>query len=136
MSRILVVDDDPLVREAIATMASRAGHDVVEAENGAVALDHHRSQPADIVILDVIMPVMEGIETIRALRERDPGVKIIAISGNNPSGDGLYLKYASSLGAHAALAKPFRNSELLDCIDALAAQPAKAGGTPPPPSSR
>ncbi len=119
MTRVLVVDDDPLVREAIALMASRAGHDVVEAENGAVALRHHESAPADVIVLDVLMPVMEGIETIRALRKNDPDVKIIAISGGAPSGGSAYLKYASNLGAHAVLSKPFRNAELLECIDTL-----------------
>lgn len=119
MTRVLVVDDDPLVREAIALMVARAGHDVVEAENGAVALRHHQSAPADVIVLDVLMPVMEGIETIRALRKSDPDVKIIAISGGAQSGDTAYLKYASNLGAHAVLSKPFRNSELLECIDAL-----------------
>jgi len=100
-------------------MAARAGHDVSEAENGAVALRHHQEAPADVIVLDVVMPVMEGIETIRALRKKDPKVKIIAISGGAPSGSATYLKYASNLGAHAVLSKPFSKSELLECIDAL-----------------
>lgn len=119
MTRVLVVDDDPLVREAIVLMASRAGHDVVEAENGAVALKHHTSKPADVIVMDVVMPVMEGLETIRALRQNDPDVKIIAISGGTPAPGSNYLKYASNLGAHAILSKPFRRSELLDCIETL-----------------
>lgn len=119
MTRVLVVDDDPLVREAIVAMTIRAGHDVTEAENGAVALRNHEATPADVIVLDVVMPVMEGIETIRALRKIDPNVKIIAISGGAPSGSSTYLKYASNLGAHAVLSKPFRNSELLACIDSL-----------------
>ena len=119
MTRVLVVDDDPLVREAIVAMTTRAGHEVTEAENGAVALRNHEQTPADVIVLDVVMPVMEGIETIRALRKCDPNVKIIAISGGAPSGGSTYLKYASNLGAHAVLSKPFRNSELLACIDAL-----------------
>jgi CheY-like chemotaxis protein len=119
MTRVLVVDDDPLVREAIALMAARAGHDVAEAENGAVALSHHRATPADVIVLDVLMPVLEGIETIRALRKADPDVKIIAISGGAPAGESNYLKYARNFGAHAVLSKPFRNSELLACIDTL-----------------
>lgn len=119
MARVLIVDDDPLVRETIVLMAARANHDVVEAENGAVALQRYRSAPADVVVMDVLMPVMEGIETIRALRERDPAVKIIAISGSRRHDASRYLKYARDLGADAVLAKPFQARELLDCIAGL-----------------
>ena len=81
MKRILVVDDDEFVRSMLRTTLIDAGYDVLDASNGRDALKVFRENPACIVILDIVMPEMEGIEAIQRLRERDPDVKIIAVSG-------------------------------------------------------
>ncbi|SON56089.1 Sporulation initiation phosphotransferase F [Hartmannibacter diazotrophicus] len=122
---ILVVDDDLIVRNAIRATLMLEGHEVKTASNGLEGLllfDDHRF---DLAILDIFMPEMEGIETLRHLRERTPNTKVLAISG---AGRGLpsgyagddrpdYLNFAVALGATSALAKPFSASELIDAID-------------------
>lgn len=81
MTRILVIDDEPQVRAMLRQMLEREGYEVVEAEEGEEGMRRYREQPVDLVITDILMPQKEGIETIRALRRTNPGVKIIAISG-------------------------------------------------------
>lgn len=119
MARVLIVDDDELVREALVSVVASAGHEVDEAANGFHAIACYRARRADIVVMDLIMPEMEGIETIRALRHQDPEARIIAISGGDPKAGHDYLKFAANLGADATLAKPFRAVQLLDCIESL-----------------
>jgi CheY-like chemotaxis protein len=117
------VDDEELVRASIAAVLRRSGHAVTLAEDGEEALCKFAAESYDLVITDIVMPRMEGIETVRALRRLDPGVCIIAISGS--SGDqGFYLKAAAALGADATLQKPFRAAELQQLVDALLAGPA------------
>ena len=81
MPRILLVDDDELLRGAIHQILVGAGYDVGDASNGRVAVREYRRQRCDVVIMDIIMPDEEGLGTIRELRRVDPNVKIIAISG-------------------------------------------------------
>lgn len=116
MPRILVVDDDPDIRQMIRMMLEREGHDVVTATNGVEALACYREQPAQVVITDIIMPEKEGIETIRELRSDFPDARIIAISGGGRIGPADYLKMAQMLGAKRAIAKPFDRAELLQAV--------------------
>src|SRR5919109_531956 len=82
VSRILVVDDDNAVRLLLRTLLERRGHSVVEAANGAEGLQHYRAAPTDLVITDIQMPVMDGLQMIKELRGDFPAAKIIAISGD------------------------------------------------------
>lgn len=96
------------------------GHEVMEAYNGREGLKLLLQARADLVITDLVMPEMEGIEVVMALRKTDPTVKIIAISGGgwtNSAED--YLLMARQLGAHRVLAKPFPHAALLAAIDEL-----------------
>ena len=81
MARILVVDDDKVMRLLLRAMLERQGHSVVEAENGDEGLSYYRAAPTDLVITDIQMPVMDGLQMIKALRGDFPTAKIIAISG-------------------------------------------------------
>jgi DNA-binding response OmpR family regulator len=76
-----------------------------------------QDQRPELVITDMMMPEMDGIETIRAIRREDPEVPIIAISG----GDGLNLKSAAKFGATATLEKPFALDELLSLVEGILA---------------
>lgn len=120
MAKILVIDDEPQVRRLIKQMLTRAGHDVAEAADGDEGLASLRMQMPDIVITDILMPNKEGIETIREVRRQAPALPILVISGN--AGSTLYMEMAKMLGAHAALAKPFRTAELLRAVTDLLAQ--------------
>lgn len=120
MSRILVIDDDPEVRQMLRKMLERAGYDVAEATDGKMAMKHYLAQPADLIITDLIMPEKDGIETITDFRRNSPAVKIIAISGGGRyTASDNYLYIAKRLGAHHVLEKPFNHKELLKVIQQL-----------------
>ena len=121
MSDMLVVDDDTIVRSIIRNMLLTDGHEVRLACNGLEAILQMDQRPADVVILDIIMPVREGIETLRVLRRKHPGAKVIAISGGGRAGPDGYLQLARRLGAHATLCKPFGREELVAVLQRLAA---------------
>jgi CheY-like chemotaxis protein len=119
MAEILVIEDDAEVRNLLGALLRRAGHEVVEAENGQQGIHQFRTHPADLIITDLFMPVKEGLETIVDLRREFPDLKIIAISGGNREGTGNYLKAAQLCGASRIFNKPFNNSDLLAAIDEL-----------------
>ena len=116
MARILLIEDDDSLRKALARLISRNGYEVIEADNGRTALQKIAGQPTDAVITDMIMPEMEGVETIQALRRGNPGAKIIAISGGGRSSAESYLKIAHALGVQKILTKPLDPWELLAAL--------------------
>ncbi len=111
--RILVVDDDAGVRDVIRSMLESAGYGVLLAENGKEAMKVLGKERADLILTDLVMPEQEGIETIKALRQNYPDVKVIAMSG---AFGGDYLRIASYLGAHATLSKPIQMEALLKLV--------------------
>jgi PAS domain S-box-containing protein len=110
---VLVVDDEPGVRKLLRNVLAGVSYHVVEAENGKDAVQQIETSEIDLVIMDLSMPVQEGIETIRTLRRARPRLKIIAISGVFA---GPLLRAAEHLGAHVSLAKPIEPDELLDAV--------------------
>ena len=117
MKRILLVDDDDRLRDTLSEVLKRAGYDVEDASNGAIALNKYRRAPSDLVITDIVMPEREGLETIRELRRHDPGVRIIAISGGGVGSARTYLATATAFGADRIIAKPFSRAELLSAVE-------------------
>ena len=117
---ILVVDDHPIMREVICQILEDAGYEVrsaVEGNDALRALSHTRF---DLVVTDIVMPHMDGIELIGELRRRYPDVRIIAMSGGDeriPIKDGLSI--ARRLGAGTTLTKPFHPGQLLEAIESL-----------------
>lgn len=122
MSAILVIDDDPAVREVVREMLRGEGHEVSTAENGRQALQALAADVFDLVVTDLIMPEQEGIETIAEIRRRDPDIPIVAMSGGGRLGPGDYLETARFLGADATLAKPFGRQELIAIVEQLLAR--------------
>ena len=116
MIRILVIDDDVLFRQVIAEYLTSAGYEVSQADNGLSGINLFRTDPTDLVIIDIIMPEQEGMGTIIELRKDFPDVKIIAISGGAQAGGVDYLGFATKLGAVGALAKPFGEEQLLAAV--------------------
>jgi CheY-like chemotaxis protein len=121
MARVLVVEDNSEVRILLRETLERAGHGVEEAADGVQAIAIYRRQPADVVVVDIIMPQKDGIATIRELRRDFPGARIIAISGGGVVGAGHYLTTASIFGADRTLEKPFEGKALLEDIRELLA---------------
>jgi CheY-like chemotaxis protein len=116
---VLIVDDEQMVRNTLRKMLERAGHRVQEAEDGVQALQFLEKRSPDLVICDIIMPNMEGIETLREVKKLSPKVKVIVISGGARSGSLNYLSVAEKLGADAVMDKPFGSKKLIDTIAAI-----------------
>ena len=119
MTRILVIEDDAIVRELLQEILAHAGYEVAEARDGKEGIRLYRNEPADLVITDLIMPEKEGIETIMELRRDFPQVKIIAISGGGHVSPAGYLEIASRLGVQRTFAKPFLPDEILEAVREL-----------------
>jgi CheY-like chemotaxis protein len=119
MARILVVDDNDEIRRMMRQALELYGHDVLDAGNGVEALAQFRRRVTDLVVTDIIMPDMEGLQTIIELRALDSRVKILAISGGGTFVPEGYLKSAEMLGADEGLEKPFTVQELLDAVNGL-----------------
>ena len=119
MGRIMVVEDDPSVRELLREILKRAGHDVIAAGNGKEAIALYKKSPADLIITNILMPEKEGLETIQELRRENPDIKIIAISGGGQIGPADYLEIARRFGAMRTFSKPFDRKELLKAVDEL-----------------
>lgn len=116
MANILVIDDDESLREIIAAALGAAGHTVGLAKDGNEGLQALRRSPPDLVISDIVMSEMDGLEMVRRLRSLFPNLPVIAMSGHSSYSD-LYLKMAKLLGARRVLTKPFKVEQLLAAVD-------------------
>jgi len=114
MATILFIDDEDSVRRLTQIALERAGYRVLIAESGQHGLRLLEHQEVDLILVDIFMPDMDGLEVIQLLRKSRPLSKIIATSGG--SGDGNYLDTAKYLGAQDTLLKPFSLQELLDTV--------------------
>jgi CheY-like chemotaxis protein len=130
LPHILVIDDVKLVLRTIEAVLLRAGHCVEVAENGREGIRKFVEGEFDLVITDIIMPDMEGIETIREIRRSGRAVKVVAMSGGARTRSLDYLNAARQLGADGILEKPFSPDELLGVVARMTSAPVAA---PPPP---
>ena len=110
-TKILIVDDDFAVRNVLKDILSSDGYIVVTVENGSQAYEQFRLYTFDIVLLDINMPKMNGVETVKAIRERNPHVPIIIISGYN---DADTISEAIEGGADDFIRKPCTPEILLE----------------------
>ena len=114
---ILVVDDDPDCRNLLQQILEANDFQVQTAINGIDAIDKYKANPADLIIMDIVMPEKEGIETIMELKNDYPGVKIIAMSGSLDAK--LYIETAQLLGVNCTFSKNFAPKELLEKVKEL-----------------
>jgi two-component system, chemotaxis family, chemotaxis protein CheY len=129
MATVLVIDDEPDVRDSISQILSRVGFEVLTADNGVTGVEDFLRRPADVVIVDIIMPRSNGIEVIKKLRAAFPGARIIAITGGGNFGPlsykpdtivtDSYLASARQSGADAVMSKPFHRSDLIALVRSL-----------------
>jgi two-component system, chemotaxis family, chemotaxis protein CheY len=117
MKTILIIDDELFMREMIVKMLKEEGLSTICAENGNKAIKLINENVFDLVITDIIMPEKEGLETIIYLKENNPNIPIIAVSGGakSISSDSL-LPIAETLGAKYSFAKPFDIDTFLDAV--------------------
>ena len=123
MARILLVDDDAELRRVTRRMLEQAGHVVIEVPDGSLAMDQYRRDPADLLIMDMYMPAVDGIEAIIRIQQEFPDVRIIATSGGGHRDKKDVLETAAQLGARRTLPKPFTRDALLAAVEGVLAQP-------------
>jgi CheY-like chemotaxis protein len=128
MAHILLVEDDSEVRRALRLNLEGFGHFVVEAGNGYEAMEALRSVRADVIVMDLVMPERDGLETIMELRRHRPELPIVAMSGGGRIAPGINLSVARRLGATRVFVKPFPVAEL----DRAVAELTGAGTNGPP----
>jgi two-component system, chemotaxis family, chemotaxis protein CheY len=116
--RILVIDDDGVTRLVLGAALRDAGYEVEEVGDGAEGIAAFRTRPADLVISDLVMPQHGGLETVRELRQSDPKVRILVVSGVIGS-SAEHLRTAVRLGADRVLPKPVNLKELLTMVAGL-----------------
>ncbi|MCX7018531.1 MAG: response regulator [Candidatus Sumerlaeota bacterium] len=119
MPAVLIIDDDPQFRYMLAETFRDEGFEVDEAPDGKKGLRAYRAAPSDIVIVDMIMPEQEGVETIMAFRKEFPAVPIIAISGGGRLSPLPYLELALQFGAARVFTKPFDRKQFLAAVREL-----------------
>ena len=127
------MDDDSAVRFTIKLLLDRAGHDVVVASDGREGLATLQSGDCDLLFLDIFMPGMDGLETMRLIHQQRPRLPIIVISGRPIAFDNAsapdFLTMATKLGAVCSLQKPFKPAALLDAV--ARCLEAAQGSSPP-----
>ncbi|QOG16729.1 MULTISPECIES: response regulator [Bradyrhizobium] len=125
MPRVLIIDDQKDVRAMIAIVLRVNRFEVVEAESGAAGLKAFADEPFDAAIVDIFLGDTSGVEVIATLRERAPGLPVIAVSGMTALD---FMEQSSHLANVVCLQKPFRPNDLLQ---ALRKAQAAAGGELP-----
>jgi CheY-like chemotaxis protein len=119
VAKILIVDDDSAVQTTIRLLLERAGHDVVVAGDGRKGLAVFEAGDFDLLFLDIFMPGMDGLETMRLVHQLRPLTPIVVISGNpvmEPGSGPDFLSMAGKLGAIRSLQKPFKPAALLAAV--------------------
>ena len=118
MPTILLIDDNEDFRETLGELLEMEGYQVVEAADGKVGTDLYKKNAIDLVVTDLIMPNQDGIKTIVELKEDDPHVKIITISGGGRTipDSKLFLDAAQGLGSLRSFKKPLDRVEFLSAV--------------------
>jgi two-component system response regulator (stage 0 sporulation protein F) len=114
MATILIIDDEESVRALLRSVLEAAGYEVTEAANGRQGLERYRQRPTDLVIVDMLMPVMNGLDMLLDLTREFLHAKVIAISG--AGGEQNVLDVAKLLGARQTFQKPFSMPQLLRAV--------------------
>jgi two-component system chemotaxis response regulator CheY len=118
MAKILVVDDAEFLRVRISKMLSGDGHQIVEAENGARAVDVYKGEKPDLVLMDITMPEMDGLTALKQIRLVDPLAKVVMLTA---LGQESVVLEAIKSGARDFVVKPFERDRVLTAITKLLA---------------
>jgi CheY-like chemotaxis protein len=119
LARILIIDDDECVRDVLRQMLEREGYEVDEACNGDDGVRIFSEQRQDLVITDILMPGMGGVQTIMELRLLSPDLKIIAISGGDQVAPEYYLKMIKNFDTLYEMKKPIMREPLLQAVKSI-----------------
>ena len=113
-AKVLIVDDSALTRRSLRQILETAGCDVVEAENGLDALERYFLEKPDVVLLDLVMRGMYGLDVLQKIRELDPRARIVVVSADIQTSS---QDLAGEAGAAAFINKPFDKSDILSALD-------------------
>lgn len=117
---ILLVDDEELLRAAVQEMLEMSGYKVITASNGHEAMACLNQQAIDLVITDLVMPKMDGVDLVEQIRQIRPDLPVIVVSGSTRN---IMQRYGIDSihvpGADASLSKPFKGADLRSQIQAL-----------------
>lgn len=117
MKKVLIVDDAAFMRVSIKNMLSKNGYEVVgEAENGKVALQRYQELTPDVVTMDITMPEMDGLTSLKKILEYDPAASIIMISA---MGQESMVREAVLSGAKGFIVKPFKEDVIISALNNL-----------------
>lgn len=116
--KVLIVDDSALARRNLREILEPAGFEIVEADDGLVALERYFLDKPDVVMLDLVMKGMYGLDVLKQLRELDPAARVIVVSADVQSSS---HELAEEAGAKGFVNKPFDRHELLSALDATLA---------------
>ena len=108
-----MVDDSGFARRTLRQMLESGGHSVEEAQTGTEALQHYASKRPDVVLLDMVMEEMTGLEVLAKLRQVDPEAKVLVVTADIQASTSLEVKAA---GASGMLNKPFQKESLLATV--------------------
>ncbi|MCZ6918385.1 MAG: response regulator [Gemmatimonadetes bacterium] len=121
MARILIVDDERAVRVTMRRILERDGHEVCEAGDGEAALEQFRALLPDLVLMDLYMPKVDGVEATIRLQTEFPGAQVIGMSGGGWRSKEAVLEEVAGLGIADTLPKPFTMDEVLDVVSRVLA---------------
>jgi two-component system, chemotaxis family, chemotaxis protein CheY len=113
--KVLVVDDSALARRNLRQILEPAGYEVVEADDGLVAIERYFLERPDVVLLDLVMKGMYGLDVLKKLRELDPGARVLVVSADVQSSSHELVEEA---GAKGFVNKPFDRAEILNALRA------------------
>jgi len=114
MSKIMVVDDAGFMRKMIQTYLRKAGYTgFVEGEDGQKAVELYDSEKPDLVLMDITMPNMDGIEALRQIRSKDPAARVVMCSA---MGQESMVMEAIKLGAMDFIVKPFKEDRIIQTV--------------------
>ncbi len=119
MVRILVIDDELSVLEVLRKILQFEGYDVITATNGEEGVELFRQTPCDLVITDMVMPGKDGLQTILDLRQEEPDLPVIAVSGGGTISKERYLVVAGYLDRVITIAKPFSVESITEAVTKL-----------------
>jgi CheY-like chemotaxis protein len=123
MATILVIDDDEALRNVTAEILMDAGYTVDDAPDGRSGLALYETGHQDVIITDIAMPDMDGLELITNLSRLSPRPKVIAMSGDSQFSESVYLPTARHLGVKTTLSKPIRAETLLAAVAKVLSEP-------------
>ncbi|WP_322807394.1 response regulator [Thermanaerothrix sp.] len=116
MATVLVVDDAEFLRVRISKMLVAEGYQVIEAENGAVAVEKYKAEHPDVVLMDITMPEMDGLTALKNIRAYDPQAKVVMLTA---LGQESVVLEAVKSGARDFVVKPFNQERVLSALQKL-----------------